>query len=70
VSYAEVQIAPEFKVSELKHWLGVAQMRWGNAVTGRLEGKGINIYQDGVYRAAIHLDDDRPCISDWADADA
>jgi len=68
--FTEVQVAPEFTVSELAHWLGIAQMRWGDAVTGRLEGSVINIYQDGVYRAAIHLNSDRPCMSNWADNEA
>ncbi len=72
MSYPEVQINPEFKLANLITWLNIAQLRWGDdaRVTGRLEGSGLNIYQDGVYRAAVDLDDERPCLFHWADDDA
>ena len=68
-SYPEARISALFKVSELQYWLVVARVRWGDGVTGRLEGNAINVYQDGVYRAAIRLDES-PCLVDWADDDA
>jgi hypothetical protein len=56
-------------VGELKTWLGMAQIRWGTDITYRLEGSALNIYQDGVYCAAVTLVG-QPMLTDWADDDA
>lgn len=69
LNQTDIQIEPAFDLGELITWLETARARWGH-VTGRLEGTGINIYQDGRYRAAIDLSDERPCLSHWADDDA
>jgi hypothetical protein len=59
-------------IDELVMWLETAKMRWGHGnykVTYRLDGSGLSIYQDGVYRAAIPLVG-QPMLTDWADDDA
>jgi hypothetical protein len=61
---------PSFKLADLIHWLEIAQSRWDGEVTARRSGSTLAIFQDGNYRAAVDLDDERPYLSGFADADA
>jgi hypothetical protein len=59
------------KLVDLIHWLEIAQSRWGSGeVTASRSGNTLAIFQDGAYRAGINLDDDRPCLSGFADAES
>lgn len=67
--FEDIYHAP-FSISELTHWLHIAELRWPGAELRRSrEGTGnIVIYQDGEYRAVLQLGE-RPFLTDFDEPD-
>jgi hypothetical protein len=64
------KVGPQFPAKELKHWVGMAMIRWGEDITMAHWGDVLRVYQNGTLRAVIDLDTVQPALCDFADDDA